>query len=120
MFIDKLALLCDGMAYNGTPEVYDFGVTSPCKTDTFDIFISAPGDAVGDATNDLIKVTLLTGSTSSPATEIGSATFDSDAVNAGAHFQIPSNCERYFTIALSLITAGTIDCGIVANAQSNT
>lgn len=116
MLLDKLTLLCDAMAYDGTPEELNFGADYPCKSDPFTVFISGEGDVAGNTV-----VTLLTGTVAATiATTIATVTFTAADMNAGkCSFQIPANCRQYFTISLATLTAGTINSGIVMNAQSN-
>ena len=116
MLLDKLTLLADSLAYDGTPEVYDFGVAAPCKSDTYEIFISGEGDVAGATT-----VTVNTAGTAACGTTIGTVVFTAAALNAAPQrVPIPSNCEQFVTIAITGATAGTLNAGIIATVQANT
>lgn len=114
MLMDKLSLFADDLAYGGTPTALDLGTTMPQKGRMLEIWI------MGTSMAGVTGVTLNDGTTSSPATARATVNFTAAQMNNGPiRFSVPSNTQRYVTLALiGTVTAGTWSAGVtIGGAQ---
>lgn len=115
MLNDYYASLANGLAYGGTPSVVDLGSTMGALGTSVRLYVQGHGLA------GVTAIVLNDGTTTSPATLRMTLQATAAEINAGPIvIALPSNFQRYFTIALTAASAGTYDAWIcLENAQTN-
>lgn len=113
--IDNELVFCSAMAYNGTPEVIDLGLTFKPGVGRDIIGRLKTTGATG-----MTDLVILTGTTSSPATTIATLACTHTQANAGFNFRLPVDLlSRYVTVSFTSLGAGTVTyCGLGLDQQS--
>lgn len=118
MLIDNETLLADSLAFGGTPEILDLGVTDGSRN---------PNPGPGKPLKMFFQTeATLTGATGIQVISDDDATptdvLDTLAVPAAGErveFYVPSTAGRYLTVALAgTASAGSYSCGVVMDVQT--
>ena len=108
MILDHYMLWADNLAHNGTPAVLDLGSALQSQPYNAKCFF------IGHSIAGMSAFTISDGDTSSPVTLRDTIVLSAADANAGVTtFNLPHNCKRYVTIALTEASGGTFTAGIV-------
>jgi len=115
MFIDNALMFLKNAAYDATPMEVDTGVINVGNGEPLQIFFSGGQDIVGSVEL-ILKSSEVAGGPYNPLQEL---VIQEDNAKEGVFMYIPYPSERYLTVELTTITAGTnINCGIVLESQA--
>ena len=113
MQFDKLLMMADALAFDGTPDEIDLSVSKSGRGEPIMVAI------VGQGLTGLTAVVFQTGDTSGSLANTLTLLVSPEEAEDGVCVSVPNNAGRYANISLTGATAGTYTAGLVKDCQTN-